>query len=82
MKNCKFIYDRENCIGCGSCAALDPKNWKMQTDGKSKLLNSKEIKEDIFEKEFSEENLEENLETAHSCPVNVIHIEKNNKKLV
>jgi len=82
MKNCKFIYDRENCIGCGSCAALDPKNWKMQTDGKSKLLNSKETKEDIFEKEFSEENLEENLETAHSCPVNVIHIEKNNKKLV
>lgn len=82
MKVCKFIYDRENCIGCGSCATLDSKNWKMQADGKSKLLESEETKDDIFEKEFSEKDLEKNLETAQSCPVNVIHIKKDNKKII
>jgi ferredoxin len=82
MKNCKYIYDKENCIGCGSCAALDSKNWKMQQEGKSKLLDSEETKEDIFEKEFSEKDFEKNLETAQSCPVNTIHIEKDNKKII
>ena len=82
MKNCKFIYDRENCIGCGSCVALDSKNWKMQSDGRSKLLDSEETKEDLFEKEFLDKDFENNLEIAQACPVNTIHIEKENKKII
>ena len=80
MAKYKFIYDMENCIGCGSCAALDPENWKMQPNGKSSLKDSKEIDTELFEKEFSE--LDKNLETARSCPVNVIHIKKDNEKII
>ena len=25
----KFFHDREGCIGCGACAAIDPDNWEM-----------------------------------------------------
>ena len=82
MKDCKFIYDRENCIGCGACAALDSKNWKMNSDGKSNLLGSEEVQEDILEKEFSEKDFNDNLETAQACPVNTIHIKKDNKKII
>ncbi|MBT6995402.1 ferredoxin [Candidatus Woesearchaeota archaeon] len=82
MKKCKFVYDRENCIGCGSCAALDSKNWKMKPDGKSSLTNSKEIDEELFEKEFQEKDLDKNMEVAQACPVNVIHLEKDKKRLI
>lgn len=33
--------DKEKCIGCGACAALCPKVFKMSSDGKSKVINPK-----------------------------------------
>ncbi len=82
MAKCKYQHDRENCIGCGSCAALDPKNWRMDPDGKSTLIDSKEIDAELFEKEFPEEDLDKNIETAEACPVNVIHVYKDERKLI
>ncbi len=82
MVKCKFVYDMENCIGCSSCAALDPENWKMQPNGKSSLKDSKEIDTELFEKEFLKGELDKNLETARSCPVNVIHIHKDGNKVI
>ena len=82
MKKCKFVYDRENCIGCGSCAALDSENWQTAPDGKSNLTNSKEIDDELYEKEFPEKDLEKNIEIARVCPVNVIHIEKDEERLI
>lgn len=82
MEKHKFVYDMENCIGCSSCAALDPENWKMQPNGKSSLKDSEEVDTELFEKEFPETELDKNLETARSCPVNVIHIEKDKKRLI
>ncbi len=82
MKKCKFVYDRENCIGCGSCAALDPKNWQMKPDGKSSLIDSKEIDDELFEKEFPEDDIDKNMEVAQACPVNVIHIEKDEERII
>ena len=67
----KFIHDRENCISCGACAAINGIKWKMnKEDGKADL-----IIENITNDEF-----ELDMETAESCPVNVIHINDENKK--
>lgn len=62
----KYIieHDRENCIGCGACVAVNDDNWEMDDDGKS---NCKNINID-------EKNLEREKEAAEACPVNVIHI--------
>lgn len=57
-------YDREGCIGAGSCVGACPSNWTMAEDGKADLAN----------KEIDEEQLSCNKEAAESCPVNVIHI--------
>ncbi len=82
MANCKFIHDREGCIGCGACASLNPEDWKMSSeDGKANLIESKDIGGQ-FEKDFEEKNLKTNKEVAESCPVNVIHIEKDNEKII
>ncbi len=81
----KFIieHDRMNCIGCGACAAIAPEFWEMDDDGKSDIKNSKHSKNEkgeiiletltIDEKDFSKHK-----EAAESCPVNVIHIKKDN----
>ena len=69
MAKFKIVHDREECIGCGSCAAACPKFWEMDPDGKSKLIGSKGNALEIGEKD-----LKCNKEAAESCPVNVIHI--------
>jgi|TARA_B100001964_G_C14182038_1_gene576742 ferredoxin len=81
MKKCYFLHERESCIGCGACATIDPKNWRMNKDGKSDLLDSEKINTDE-KKEFNNKDLEKNIETAQCCPVNVIHIHKEGKKLI
>ncbi len=55
---------RDQCIGCGACAAVCPKNWEMAEDGLAKPKKT----------EISEEELPCNKEAAESCPVNCIHI--------
>lgn len=72
----KIKHDREGCIGCGACAAIDPENWEMADDGKSSLLEGKAIADDWFEKEITEEQIETQEECANSCPAGVIHVEK------
>ncbi len=80
MKN-HFLHERESCIGCGVCAAMDSENWKMNEDGKSDLLGSEKIEKNE-KKNFEEENLEKNMEIAQCCPVNIIHIYDKEKKLI
>ena len=71
----KIIHDKENCIGCGVCAEICPKSWKMSDDGKSFLLGSKlNSNTKKYEKEVGE--IDCNQEAVNSCPVNVIKIEK------
>ena len=77
----KLIHLREECIGCSACARMDPKNWRMNADGKADLLNADDIEAYPLEKEMDSE-IDLSLEVAQSCPVNVIHIEKDFKKLI
>lgn len=76
----KIIHDRPECIGCGACAAVEPKHWKMNEDGsKSDLIDSKDVDE-TQEKELSD--LEKNMEAAETCPVNCIHIFEDGQKKI
>lgn len=73
MAKYKIKHEREDCIGCGACAAICEKFWEMNSDGKSDLIGSqKDGTNEILE--IEEKDFEENLEAAESCPVNVIHI--------
>jgi len=77
-KKTKIIHNRQECIGCGSCAVLCPKFWKMNDkDMKSDLIggkinNSGECELEI--ENISKEDLNCNKSAADACPVNVIKI--------
>lgn len=57
----KISIDREKCIGCGACAALCPKSFRM-----------KENKAVAIKAEIAKISCEK--EAADSCPVQVISI--------
>ena len=78
----KIIHNKKDCIGCGACAAIAPKYWKMSEDGKSELIESKMLDEDTTEREISEKDKAANEEAAKSCPVNVIHIIEDGKQII
>ncbi|MBI2175985.1 ferredoxin [Candidatus Woesearchaeota archaeon] len=77
-------HDRPNCIGCAACAAVNPKHWEMNEDGRSDIKGGKQREDGWQELEISEENLKMNKEAAEACPVNVIHLKKkeNGEKLI
>lgn len=60
-------YDREGCIGAGSCIGACPDNWKMAEDNRA----------DLLKKDIEEDELAANKEAAEACPVGVIHIKNN-----
>ncbi len=73
----KIIYDRNLCIGAGTCVAINPKSWELDnSDNKANLLNSKPKEENIdtFELEIDESTFNIEMEAAKGCPVNCIHI--------
>ncbi len=71
----KIIYEKEGCIGCGSCASVCPKHFEIGDDGKSNLKNSK-INPDTknYEVEIDKEDCSKDASSV--CPVEIIHIEK------
>lgn len=68
----KIRLEREKCIGCGSCQALCPKYFELQSDGKSHVAGSnlQEIEE------FEVEKIECAESASEACPSQCIHIEK------
>jgi ferredoxin len=82
MSKLKIVHEREKCIGCGACAAINPNCWKMNVDdAKVDLLNSEE-KGNEFILELDGSKKEDNVEAAESCPVNCIFIFEDGKKLI
>lgn len=82
----KFLleHDRPNCIGCGACAAVSPKFWEMNDDGKSDIRNAKTRADGWQELEIDEKDFDTNKQAAESCPVNVIHLKnkETNEKII
>ena len=74
----KIIHQRKKCIGCGSCVALCPKIFKMNSDNRVSI----KAKAMTFNPEKEEEMLEtEELgciqDAADVCPTQCIIINKN-----
>lgn len=69
----KVILERDKCIGCGDCEAVCPKYWKLQDDGKTKLIGSKKEKGEKYVLEVSEPGC--NKEAEEGCPAQCIHVE-------
>jgi len=63
MAKFKVIFNRDKCIGCGTCVAVCPANWEIKDDGKS-MPKETEL-EEIGCSKMAEE----------SCPVQAIKIE-------
>lgn len=61
----KACVDKENCIGCGLCAALSPKVFFMDDDGKAKAV----------EGNLEESQIEAAKDAADQCPVSAIEVE-------
>ncbi|MBN2368679.1 ferredoxin [Candidatus Woesearchaeota archaeon] len=77
-------HNRPECIGCGACAVIAPDFWEMNDDGKSDIVDGKDMPNGWQEKIIQEKDFDLNLEAAESCPVEVIHIIDNetNKKII
>ncbi|MCF7816010.1 MAG: ferredoxin [Candidatus Pacebacteria bacterium] len=75
MKRIIISHKRNDCIGCGSCALLAPKNWKMNDDdGKSDLVGGDLKKNGIVVAAIDEADLKDNTYAAEACPVNIIKL--------
>jgi len=68
----KIIQKHDECIGCGACVAIDPDNWKMDSD-KADLIDAT-VNGDIQEKVVEE--VGQAKDAAASCPVNCIKVEE------
>lgn len=56
-----ITVNKDTCIGCGTCASLCPKSFRINADGKSEVISQEEIE--------CAKNAEQ------SCPVQAISIE-------
>ena len=74
-KKYKIVYDREACIGAAVCAALDDKNFEMNSDGKADLKESNtENGKCVKIVELDEEGKKRLLDAALGCPVTIIKV--------
>ena len=72
----KFLleHDRPNCIGCAACAAVNPRHWEMNDDGKSDIKGAPHRPDEWQELEIGDDDFDDNKAAAEACPVNVIHL--------
>ncbi len=69
----KIIHERKKCIGCGACAVVCPKYWKIAEDGLSKLKGGK-TNAKTGNDELEVKSVDCNKEAAEACPVQIIEI--------
>jgi ferredoxin len=56
----RLTIDKSKCIGCGTCAAIAPKSFKLGDDGKAQPIEPPGDNEAVIE------------EAIDSCPVSAI----------
>ncbi len=71
MVKYKIEIDREGCIACGACYALDPSHYESDEEGKSKVVGS-ETDASKSSGVFEDEEVDVAREAESSCPVFVI----------
>ncbi len=76
MVKYKIIHRRNECIGCGACAAINPDFWEMDDEGLSHLKSSEKVNEHWERQIETEVDRASNQEAADVCPVQVIKLEK------
>lgn len=59
MKN--VIVDKEKCIGCGACIAIDPAHFDFSDEGYSEVISNNNL------------NTDELKNAMDSCPTNAIY---------
>lgn len=74
MVKYKIEVDRENCISCGSCYALDSAHFEGDSEGKSKVIDGTSNGKSTGT--FEDEKMGEAQTAADACPVSVISIAK------
>mgnify|MGYP001994237785 CR=1 FL=1 len=76
MEPTKVQHFKKDCIACGACAAIAPEFWEMDEEGYADLKGS-ELHGDHYQLKLK--SLEEktiNQEAADVCPVQIIHVVK------
>ncbi len=68
MVKYKIEIDREGCIGCGACYALDPSHYESDEEGKAKVVGS-ETDASKSSGVFEDQEIELVREAESSCPV-------------
>lgn len=75
MAKFKIIYNRNNCVAAGPCAAVDSAHFHINAeDGKADLIGGKEISPGIFELDVEGDDLAN--QAAAVCPAAVISVKK------
>jgi len=64
MSEIRIQIDNKKCIGCGLCATLDPKSFRINKKGKSEVIKKNGV---ITSK---------TKEAINSCPVNAISLKQ------
>lgn len=68
----KIEIDRENCIACGTCYALDSAHFEPGEENKSKVVGgTTNGKSEGF---FDDDKIGDAQEAEQSCPVSVIKV--------
>ena len=78
----KITIETEECIGCGSCAALCSKFWDLSDDDMKAHIKDGKKNDAGEEFEIKDEDLPCNMEAAEACPVNCIHVFVNDEKKI
>lgn len=71
----KIIVDKETCIACGTCYALDPDHYKSDEAGKSEVKGGK-VEGKTSTGSFDDEKIDAAKEAAEACPVDAIEVKE------
>lgn len=75
MAKFRIVYDRNNCVAAGPCAAVDNEHFRINPDdGKADLIGGKEVSPGIFELDVDSDELAN--QAASVCPAAVISVKK------